>query len=65
MEKDESKQDVDGHASAQPHVDSSQGEIILSGDGIVLHPQPVDDPMDPLNWSTFHKHTILAIVMAL
>lgn len=27
------------------------------------HPQATSDPLDPLNWSSFRKHTILAIVM--
>ncbi|KAK0391419.1 hypothetical protein NLU13_0919 [Sarocladium strictum] len=41
-------------------------EVILSKHGLRLHPQPVvSDPLDPLNWSTFQKHSILAIVMAL
>lgn len=31
--------------------------------GIKVHPQPTADPLDPLNWSTFKKHTILGIVM--
>lgn len=29
---------------------------------VVLAPQPSDDPNDPLNWSSFEKHTILAIL---
>ena len=29
------------------------------------HPQPTTDPLDPLNWTMFKKHTILAIVMGL
>jgi hypothetical protein len=29
---------------------------------IILAPQPSDDPNDPLNWSSFEKHTILAIL---
>ncbi|KAF6832983.1 major facilitator superfamily transporter [Colletotrichum musicola] len=41
-------------------------EVILTKDGFSVHPQPVqDDPLDPLNWSTFQKNTILSIVMAL
>ncbi|KAF2431242.1 major facilitator superfamily transporter [Tothia fuscella] len=39
--------------------------VPLSKDGIKLHPQPTSDPLDPLNWSSFKKHSILAIVMAL
>jgi len=31
--------------------------------GIKLHPQPTSDPLDPLNWSNFQKHTILSAVM--
>ncbi|KAJ5536382.1 Major facilitator superfamily domain general substrate transporter [Penicillium frequentans] len=31
--------------------------------GIKLHPQPTSDALDPLNWSKFQKHVILAIVM--
>lgn len=31
--------------------------------GIKLHPQPTSDALDPLNWSNFQKHVILAIVM--
>ena len=37
----------------------------ISKDGVRLHPQPTADPLDPLNWSSFRKHTILAIVMYL
>jgi hypothetical protein len=29
---------------------------------IVLAPQPSDDPNDPLNWSKFEKHAVLAIL---
>ncbi len=34
-------------------------------DGVKLHPQPTADPLDPLNWSSFRKNTILATVMYL
>lgn len=35
----------------------------LAKDGhTVLIPQPSDDPLDPLNWSTVRKHVILLIV---
>lgn len=37
----------------------------ITKDGVILHPQPTADPLDPLNWSSFRKHTILAIVMYL
>ena len=29
---------------------------------IILVPQPSEDPNDPLNWSSFEKNTILAIL---
>ncbi|KAH8671513.1 major facilitator superfamily domain-containing protein [Xylariales sp. PMI_506] len=31
-------------------------------DGIVLRPQPSDDPDDPLNWSSFRKHMAMATI---
>lgn len=34
-------------------------------DGIALHPQPTSDPLDPLNWASWRKNVMLAIVMAL
>jgi hypothetical protein len=41
-------------------------ELLLSPNGLPLWPQPVrGDDLDPLNWSKFQKHVILAIVMAL
>ncbi|KAJ0156791.1 putative transporter AQR1 [Colletotrichum tanaceti] len=47
-------------------VGKSTPEVPLTKDGFSVHPQPVPgDAMDPLNWSSFQKHTILAIVMAL
>ena len=30
--------------------------------GIVLRPQPSDDPNDPLNWSSFRKHMAMASI---
>jgi hypothetical protein len=38
---------------------------IVTRDGFRVHPQPTTDPLDPLNWSSFQKHTILAVVMFL
>jgi len=46
--------------------DLESSATYLTSDITELHPKPVpNDPLDPLNWSTFQKHTILAIVMAL
>ena len=52
---------VDNEKGNVPHVEHH----IVSKDGIVLHPQPTADALDPLNWSLWKKHTILAIVMYL
>lgn len=30
-------------------------------DGIAVFPKPTSDPLDPLNWTSFRKHSILAI----
>lgn len=38
-------------------------DTIVTRDGMRLHPQPTSDPLDPLNWSSLHKHSILAIIM--
>lgn len=38
---------------------------VLKHDGLRMHPQPTSDPLDPLNWTSLRKHSILAIVMAL
>ena len=35
----------------------------LGRDGKQLHPKPSLDPSDPLNWTSYRKHTILALVM--
>jgi hypothetical protein len=38
-------------------------QAAVNKNGIKLHPQPTSDSLDPLNWSSLQKHTILAIVM--
>ncbi|KAJ5312659.1 hypothetical protein N7508_003489 [Penicillium antarcticum] len=38
-------------------------QAVVNKNGIKLHPQPTADSLDPLNWSSLQKHTILAIVM--
>ena len=45
--------------------EASTHDIAVVKDGMKLHPQPTADPLDPLNWSSAKKHTILAIVMYL
>lgn len=44
---------------------SPSEDVGVVRDGMKLHPQPTADPLDPLNWSSAKKHTILAIVMYL
>ncbi|KAL5403204.1 hypothetical protein PMIN03_010079 [Paraphaeosphaeria minitans] len=62
----ETKKDLGIDTPSQVPTDSAQGEIISSEGGTALHPHPVqDDALDPLNWSSFQKHILLAIVMAL
>ena len=49
-------------------VDQSHGDaydVAISKGGLKSHPQPTADPLDPLNWTSWRKHTILAIVMYL
>lgn len=66
MAEIEKKKDPEIDAPSPDPVDSAQGEALLSKSGVVLHPHPVqNDVLDPLNWSSFQKHTLLAIVMAL
>lgn len=38
-------------------------DTAVNKNGIKLHPQPTSDPLDPLNWSSLQKHSILLIVM--
>lgn len=40
-------------------------EIGIFKEGLKVHPEPTADPLDPLNWPRWRKHTILAIVMYL
>lgn len=66
MDGMENKKNLETAAPSPILADSAYGEVILSEGGVVLHPQAVqDDALDPLNWSSFQKHTLLAIVMAL
>lgn len=49
-------------------TDQSHGDgydVAVSKHGLKLHPQPTADSLDPLNWTSWRKHTILAIVMYL
>lgn len=54
--------DVDNEKGNVPHVEH---HINVSRDGVILHPQPTADVLDPLNWSAYKKKSILAIVMYL
>ena len=61
VERDGSPCDVGNEKGKFPHVEHH----IVSKDGVILHPQPTGDALDPLNWSAYKKHSILAIVMYL
>lgn len=71
MKEDNTKQDVESMGQSNEKnshcpVDQLTDELVLGEDGFKLFPQPVpSDELDPLNWSTTQKHTILAIVMSL
>lgn len=41
---------------------SIPAENAVTRDGIVVHPQPTSDSLDPLNWTSWRKHSILAII---
>ncbi|TKA47820.1 hypothetical protein B0A55_13576 [Friedmanniomyces simplex] len=54
-------EDLDGlHAGAPRH-----GHVKHSKDGIILVPQPSDDPRDPLNWPLWRRDLITGILCLL
>lgn len=56
---DENPDTEAGHVAVEVNV-------LLDKNGFKLFPTPVqNDGLDPLNWSSFQKHVILSIVMAL
>ena len=60
---DEKKSDIE--ATLATEVGRTISRPALTRNGEKLHPQPTSDPLDPLLWTSFRKHSILAIVMAL
>lgn len=64
LEADVKKEELDEKSTPIGIVEQPDGLAILK-DGMRLHPQPTSDPLDPLNWSSLKKHTVLAIVMYL
>ncbi|KAK4446759.1 MFS transporter [Podospora aff. communis PSN243] len=66
MATDPEKQQKKDEKSSPVLLPTVTDELVLGKDGFALFPQPVlSDELDPLNWSSFQKHTILAIIMAL
>ena len=55
QEKDVKKEEED--------IQGQTYDFAVEKDGVRTHPQPTSDPLDPLNWSSMKKHSILAIVM--
>lgn len=45
-----------------PLSDTKLSEAKTTANGVVLVPQPTDDPRDPLNWPQRKKYFILAIL---
>ena len=66
MANAEKTDEPSGVATLPESIAPEADEVLLSKDGFRLFPQPIlGDELDPLNWSFFRKHTILAIVMSL
>lgn len=63
--EDEKKMSKDLTAGDGGHDAGAGVALVVSHNGMKLHPQPTTDPLDPLNWTFVRKHSILAIVMAL
>ncbi|KAL8668815.1 MAG: hypothetical protein Q9168_006567 [Polycauliona sp. 1 TL-2023] len=53
---------LDEKVQVSAELGQSSGDGIFK-QGLRVHPQPTADPLDPLNWPRWRKHTILAIVM--
>ncbi|KAK4908567.1 hypothetical protein LTR66_017552, partial [Elasticomyces elasticus] len=61
---DEKKAPEDGHIHSPVGGQAEHShDPVVDKDGMRIHPQPTTDALDPLNWSTFRKHSILAVVM--
>ena len=72
---DKKKHHETGEPNSTPDISSEfekgvqvqlQGKTPLNdpqSDDPQVFPKPTADPLDPLNWSSFRKHTILGIVM--
>ncbi len=58
-------QDVNDEKGIMDQDRGDSYDLAASENALKLHPQPTADPLDPLNWTSFRKHTILAIVMYL
>ncbi|KAL3423143.1 major facilitator superfamily transporter [Phlyctema vagabunda] len=63
----EEKKAVEQHNAAAPEGLAERGDVLeissrLDPFGNALVPTPTSDPMDPLNWSKWHKYTCVAIV---
>ncbi len=62
MTADEKRAEYDIDSEAASSHDGTM-DAGVTRYGIRLHPQPTADPLDPLNWSSLQKHSILVIVM--
>ncbi|KAK8174275.1 major facilitator superfamily transporter [Phyllosticta citrichinensis] len=60
-----SNEKKDGVVENSSHTTVEVEHGVVLKHGLRLHPQPTSDPLDPLNWSTARKNSILVILMAL
>ncbi|RAK99529.1 putative MFS transporter [Aspergillus ibericus CBS 121593] len=47
----------------QTQSSTEANDLPIEQHGTHVHPTPTSDPLDPLNWSQWRKHTVLGIVM--
>lgn len=58
-------QDVEAEQDVMKAGRDISVDVAVAKNGLKLQPQPTADPLDPLNWTSLRKHTILVIVMYL
>lgn len=53
---------LDTTAEKQGHENAVGDNHGVRRDSVQTHPQPTSDALDPLNWTSWRKHSILAVV---
>jgi len=59
----ESELAPESHNGGQEKPVKATDDAGVVHNGMRVHPQPTSDPLDPLNWSSIRKHSILGIVL--